>query len=275
MRVRIKGGRSLIFLTVFSVIYLFPIYWLFSCSLKTGGEFLRFPPTLVPSSPTLDNFVTMLFDPRFELWRYFGNTLFIAGTSTLLSLLCGTLGAYAFSRFKFPMSSLLFFITLIVRIIPGTAIILPLFLLFMSYNLLDTPIAIILAHMTFQFPFISWIMTSFFRELPRESEEAAWLDGSSKLGTLFRVVIPSAAPAMASTAIFSFMSSWNDYMYAVAFTSTLASKTLAVKVAETIYPYYILYGPMFAGAVITAIPCMAFAFLTQKYLTRGFRITTK
>jgi len=261
---------SLMFASIYTA---FPLYWLFSSALKSLPEYLQVPPLIFPLHPTLENFAQVLFAENLTI--YFWNSAYIASVSTIISVMLGSLSGYGFSRFKFPLSNYLFLFILVTRMIPFTSLVIPFFLLMRNYGLLDTHIAVILAHLTFQLPYAVWMMASFFQEMPQEYEEAAWLDGCSRIGVLFRIVIPIASPAMIATSIFCFIWSWNEFVFAVTLTQSTLSKTLPVRIYEWITPYYSLWGPMFASGVLASLPVLLLSLALQKYFAKGLLLGTR
>jgi multiple sugar transport system permease protein len=258
---------------VFLGFSLFPIYWLFTSSLKSLQDILQRPPQFFPHHITIDNFLSVLNEENLFIYIY--NSTFVAIVSTLISISIGVLSGYGFARFKFPMNNFFYLFILFMRMIPFTSLIIPFFLLMSNVRLIDTPYAVILTHLTFQLPFAVWMMTSFFRDMPKDYEEAAWLDGCSINKALFKIVLPIASPAIVSTAIFCFIWSWNEFAFAVALTHSIKSKTLPIKIYEFINPFYIKWGAMFATGVISSIPVLIFSLLTQKYYKRGLALSLK
>lgn len=266
----VKNIFYVIAIAVSLILTLFPLYYLISNSFKNVVEFIAYPPTLFPKKLIIENYIQLSREKY--IVTYFLNSITIATVSSLLSIFVGALAAYGFSRFEFPFSKHIFFFFLIVRMIPGSSLILPIFLFMYRLHLLDTKIAVILAHMTFQLPFIIWLLNSFYKEMPKEYEEAAWIDGCSKLKTIFKIVIPLSIPSLISVLIFAFTMSWNDFVWVFALTQSSKSNTLPVIIASWITPYKVEYGNMFAGAFIFTIPIIIFSFIIQKYLTAGMRL---
>jgi len=224
-----------------------------------------YPPTLF-FTPTLQHYQISFL--KFNFLVNIQNSLTVASTSTAISILLGTLTAYGLARYKFLGSSQLMFLILTARMLPAISIIIPLYNLMRAVNLIDTQIALIIVHTAFNLPFAVWLLRGFFASVPREFEESARIDGCSRIGALFRVVLPIAAAGLAATAILCFLISWNEFLAAMVLTSSLASKTASVGIADFITTYKVLWGPMCAAGVVYTLPVIAFSSFIQRYLTQ-------
>jgi multiple sugar transport system permease protein len=201
---------------------------------------------------------------------YLKNSLITAAGSTALSVSSASLAAYAFARFKYPgnLSSTIRMWILSTRFIPPFAIVLPLFLLFRDYQLLDTRQGLIIAHTLFSLPFVLWMLQASFEELPYEIEEAALIDGCSRLKAFLYVVIPLATPAMAASTIFAILLSWNEFLFALLFTSSKAT-TLPVLVSQFLTDRSLQWGEIAASSTVAILPVFIFMIFAQRYLVRG------
>jgi multiple sugar transport system permease protein len=255
-------------------IYL-PIAWLLSASFSTQVELFSVPPHWIPQHPTLDNYFTIFFPSTAvsAVPRTFAvsllNSIKVASAVTSICLVIGSLAAYALQRIPFGHNRAIQLSILGSRMIPEVSLVIPLFILASSLKLINKPIVLIIAYLSFSLPFAIWLMTAFFQTVPLELEEAARLDGCSRLGILFRIVVPISAPGLISTALFVFLLAWDEFFYALIFTSTLAAKTAPVAMAEFVGRYVVNITGMMAGGILVALPPVLLALLLQRYIISG------
>jgi multiple sugar transport system permease protein len=253
----------------------FPILWLFSASLTTQVELFAVPPHWIPQHPTLQNYLEILFPNQAtsSVPRSFAiallNSIKIASAVTVISIILGSLAAYALVRIPFKFNRTIHLGVIATRMIPEVSLILPLFIIASSLKLINKPILLIIAYMSFALPYVTWMMAAFFQTVPMDLEDAARIDGCSRLGILFRVVMPISTPGIVSTAMFTFLLAWDEFFYALIFTSTLASKTAPVAMAEFIGRYAVNINGMMAGGIIAALPPVILAFIFQRYIVSG------
>lgn len=248
------------------VVFLFPIVWMFLGSVKQPADVLA---VSLPTRPTLVNYSTVL--DTYPVLRYLRNSLVVAIASTSLSLVTGSLAAYGFARDRYRFTgrgSVLLFI-LVLRMLPGIALGIPLYLLFAKLHLVNQPPALILAHAALQLPLVVWVMQGFFRDVPIELEEAGMVDGASRLTVLYRIVLPLATPGMAVAAILSFLVSWNEFNFALILTSSPDLQTMPVALAQMNLLYGIRWDLLSAAAAMYIVPTMLMALLLQRYIVRG------
>lgn len=254
--------------------FLFPIYWMVSTSIKPAQEILTRPPVWI-FEPTLDHYRFAFQEANFGL--FIKNTVIVAGLSTILVVVLGSLASYSFARYNPGDGHIMFFI-LTTRMMPGIAVIIPFFVIFRDlgntaigetfYLGLDQPGALVVAYTVFNLPFAIWLMHSFFQDIPLELEDSARLDGYSRLQVLRKVVLPLAAPGIAVTAIFSLLFAWNEFLFAFVLTRD-AAKTITVGVAGFQTQQGILWGPLAAAATVCVVPMLLVALLLQRYIVRG------
>lgn len=245
---------------------LLPVYWMVNTSLKNQVEVFTSPPTLWPQNLTFANYVSVF--TRRHLGTYLFNSLVIVGSAVLLSLLMGSLAGYSLARFSRLQQRLNFWV-LAPRMIPPVALVVPLFLMLQEIGLINRKLGLILVYTAFNLPFVAWMMRSFFQEIPVDLEEAAMVDGASRLRSFRDIVLPLAAPGLAATAIFSLIITYNEFFFALILTSTPAAATLPVGTAALIGKTQTLYGEMAAAGVVAAVPLVIFALLVQRHLVRG------
>jgi multiple sugar transport system permease protein len=258
-----------------ALLVLLPVYWMVNMSFKGRAEFSARPPTLVVAQPTTENYYDLLVTQRFYLKGI--NSLVVAILAATIAVAVGTLAAYALSRFNLPrnFNYHLLFTMLTVRMFPPIVTVIPIFVLYnrqlFGHRLLDTWIGLGLVDAFTELPFVIWMMIGFFREIPRDREDAGLVDGDSRFGVLRKIAIPLAAPGLAATFILVFIASWNEFLLALILTQTKA-QTLPIAVASQITQYDIKYGNMMAAGVITSVPVLILALLAQRHLTRGLAV---
>ncbi len=252
------------------IITLIPVFWIINNAFKTRDEIIAHKPVWIPKHPTLRNFKKVFFPLPMEMsgWDGIKNSIIIASSSTILALFFGSISAYAFSRYNFKGSENIAFWALSTRMFPPAATVIPIFRIFSWLRLIDTHLALTIAYLVFNLPFALWMMRGFFNDIPREIDESAMVDGCNRLRSLWRVIMPLALPGLATTAIFCFLFSWNEFLFALVLTRAkaqtypvLVSTFLGVKGIE--WEYMSAYGS--AGT----IPIIALALAVQKYFVRG------
>lgn len=267
-------GRALrVLLIVLSLLIVTtPFAFLFLNSVKPPNEFLTVPPTIIPTQIMLEHYQAV-FDPTEDTVRYFFNSLVVTAVTTAVSLILGSLAAYSLSKLRLPfrLSTIIAFAFLLVRFYPKITVTLPYFILMRDFKLLDTPTAVIIAHVSLTLPFVVWLMLTFFNELPKEIEQSAMLDGCGPWRRFWQVTLPLTAPALFTAAILTALLSWNEFLMAASVAPQVA-KTLPVRVSGFITDKGILWGPMSAMSSVIVIPMMLFALFAQRYLVRGMTL---
>jgi multiple sugar transport system permease protein len=244
---------------------LFPIIMIVVTSLKTRVVAMAMPPVWI-FRPTLDNY-TEIFS-MYDFALYFKNSIIAASVSTLVAVVLGAPAAYVLARYSFRAKENLAFWILSQRMTPAIAAIIPLFILLRTVRLLDTLVGLIIVYTTFNLPFLIWMMRGFFEDLPIELEESAMVDGCSRYGAFFRVALVLAAPGLAAAAIFTFLFTWNEFLFALILTGTQA-RTMPVAVQLFMRETGIDWTHMCAAAVVMMIPMLIFTLFIQRYLVRG------
>jgi len=254
----------LLMLVIFSVL---PFVWMFSTSFKGTDEVYTSPPTWIPAHPTLSSYRYILQRGPFAL--YFRNSFLVGIGTTVLALLVSILAGYGFSRFRLPGRSYLLFGFLMVQMFPSVLLIIPLFQLFRFFKLMNTLGALILANMTFAVPLCTWLIKGFFDQIPYELEEAAMIDGCSQIGAMVRVALPTALPGIASAGIFVFIGAWDEFVFALTFTSSDAVRTLPIGLQRFTTSYEVQWNHMAAATVLVTIPVVVLFLFIQRYLSQG------
>lgn len=252
-------------LVMFIFINIFPYLWLVITSFKTRADTLTTVPKLF-FEPTLSNYIYAFSERGFTI--YLLNSLIIALGTTGLVVLLAFPAAYVFSRMRLRGDNHMFFVILTTRMGPGVLVAVPIFLMFSSAGLWDTHLVVVLVHTAFNLAFAIWLIKGFIDDIPRDLDEAAWLDKLNPLKTAFRIILPLCGPGIAITALFVFVMSWNEFLYALLLTGNNA-KTLPVAIAGLVTPHGTLWGQIAAVAVLTSLPVLLTAYLLQRYIVRG------
>jgi multiple sugar transport system permease protein len=246
------------------IVVIAPLLWVLATSFK--GRFdIAAKPLKFLFQPTLENYGTVFVSDRFL--KYFRDSAIIALGSTTVSLFLGSMAAYSLTRYRVGGNFLPFWI-LSQRMLPPIAIILPVYILMRNLGLLDTYYAIIIMHTLLNLPFVVWLMTGFFREVPEAIDEAAVMDGCGPFSAFFHVVLPIVVPGLLATGVFCVLTSWNEFLFALVLSGRTV-QTLPVAVAFYVTDRDILWGPMTAVGITATIPIVIFTIVIQKHLVRG------
>lgn len=257
------------FIIIILLFSLIPFLWIISSSFKTRSEQFSLPIRWVPEKPTLENYRYFLFDNMNYYIKFLKNSIVVALGVILFSVIPGSLGAYSITRFRTGGNVLPLFV-LVQRMVPPVAIGIPFFIMLYRFQLIDTKLGLILAHVNFNLPFSLWLMLGFFRQIPIELEEAAMIDGCNRLQTFVKIVLPLVAPGIAVVTIFTLIQSWNEFFFAIIITRSISSQTLPVVISSLVIPVIgIQYGKMAAAGIISVIPIIILSLFAQKYLVKG------
>lgn len=260
-RVRVAAGLAA------CVVFLFPVFWMVLSSFKDQRDIFTMPPTLF-FTPTLETYIGYM--QRADINRRLINTIIVAAGSGALSIAAGAMAGYALARIRLRGAGTIGVIILLSRGVPPIALAVPMFLVARSLGVTDKHITLILAYCTFLIPYVMWLMRGFFLALPRELEESAMIDGCSRFGAFFKIIVPISMPGLLSTLIFSMILAWEELLFALVLTNRHAS-TIPVSIAgiagDTVNGAN--WGALTAVGTITVIPVVVFALLVQKWLIRG------
>ena len=272
--VMLMGGGLLVAMYVLA-----PFSWLVLTSFMHESDILSVPPRIGWDSFTIGNYLTFIHASGVEAVvgsRAAENTLpgifnsLVAATATAaLNLILGTLAGYSFARLRFPGRMPLLLMYLGSRMVPGIALIVPLYLTIRTFHLLDNLAALAITYLTLTLPFTIWLMKNYFQGIARSLEEAAMVDGCTWTQMLWKILIPVAAPGLAAAAIFAFMTAWNDYLFAVILTTTMASKTAPVVVAGFVTDVTTARTLMATGGVLAVLPPLLLALMCQRLIVQG------
>ncbi|MDR0783821.1 MAG: carbohydrate ABC transporter permease [Propionibacteriaceae bacterium] len=255
---------------VTGIVMLAPFAWMIIASFQTQAELVARPLRWWPGRFFPDRYVSIFTNPRNDVFREaLMNSLIVSVGVVIVAMVVGVLGAYAFARLRFRFRSTILMTFLFTYMLPQIALLIPLYLILANVGLLDNVIGLIIVDCSLVVPFVLWILSNYFLTVPVELEESAWIDGASRLGALIRIVLPSARPGLVTAAMFAFLLAWDEFMYALIFTSSTASKTVPVAVAEFSGRYSTDFGLVAAGGVLAALPPVIIAAFFQRSVASG------
>jgi multiple sugar transport system permease protein/raffinose/stachyose/melibiose transport system permease protein len=266
-RLRTRRTAVLVVLQVLlAIIVLLPFFWMFSVSLKPNTEPFAIPARLWPENPTFENYQTA-FRPEFQ--RYFVNSIIVSVSTIVVSISVGLLAAYTFSRFAMRWLSVLLVAIILAQMFPVGAMIIPIYKIMRDLELLNTYPALILAYITITLPVSIWMLRGFIRGIPPDLEEAAQVDGATRLQAFLYVIVPLARPGIIATAVWIAVVTWQEFLFALSFTSSKDMRTLPSGLNDFIGQYGIRYGELMASSVMVSIPIIVLFFFLQRYFVAG------
>jgi N,N'-diacetylchitobiose transport system permease protein len=261
-----KLGWNLLGLLVFAVM-VFPVYWMVATAFKPGQQILSYTPQWIPTSPTLSNFRDAIDQPFF--WHAVKNSLIVVSTVVALSVVLAFLASLALAKFHFYGRKAFIVLILGVQMVPLAALIIPLYILMSRLGQIDKLTGVIAMYLTFVLPFTVWTMRGFLLGIPKELEEAAMVDGATRFGAFVRVLLPLVGPGLVATSIFAFIQAWNEFIIAYVFLHTPEKQTLMVWLASFTTLRGTDWGPLMAGATLSALPVVVFFLLVQRRIAFG------
>lgn len=257
-----------VILILASMVVLYPVLWVVKMAFSPSQAF-SMSLNLFPEEWTLGNFKGLMTADGGIFFRQLGNSLIVAGATTVVGVLLACTAAYAFSRFRFPGREIGMATFLITQMFPGVVMAIPLYILLDNLGLLNSLTGLVLVYSTTSVPFCVWMLKGYFDTIPRELEEAAIMDGASQGVIFLRIILPLAQPAIVVTALFSFMTAWNEFILAATFLSDERLYTIPVVLQRFVGDYSTEWGFFAAGAILVSIPVMALFFMLQTYLVGG------
>ncbi len=255
------------FLIVVCLYCLFPFVWMLSTSLKTEAEAFRIPPTWLPLKPTLDAFIGIWVRKNFGI--YFFNSTIISLATAVLSTFFGALAGYGFSRFFFKGRRFLIGFFLATQMLPGVLLVGPYFKILSRVGLYDTRTGLIIAFLTICLPFSTWMMKGFIDKVPDELDQSAMVDGCSRMGIFFKIILPVVAPGMVATILFAFLLAWGDLLWALCLTSSEPMITVTLGIARTVGEFRIIWPMLMAGSLVGGMPAIILYVFLQRLLVQG------
>ena len=256
-----------VFLTIFVLVSVFPLLWIFKMSIITRSELFQAPPTILPANPIASEYGQILGDPAFQ--QALINSVIISGATTVICLFFGSIAAYAIARLRFAGKSFIMTLILAISFFPGVAIIAPLFIQFSTFGVIDTLASVIVTDVVFALPLTVWLLVAFFRELPKDLEEAAKVDGATTIQAFRKVIVPLAAPGVFTTAILTFIFAWNEFLFATTFLLTPDTQPVTVVIPNFASQYTTDYGAQAAAAVVVTVPLVIMVLIFQRRIVSG------
>ena len=249
------------------VVMVFPVYWMVSTAFKPGSQIFSDTPVWFPTHPTLSNFSAAIDRPHF--WADVKNSVVIVGSVVIFSLALAFLAALALAKFRFYGRKAFIVLIIGVQMIPLNALLIPIYLVLAKAHQVDKLSGVIITYLTFVLPFTIWTLRGFMLGVPRELEEAAQVDGSTRLGAFVRILLPLIGPGLVATSIFAFIQAWNEYLMAAVLLHSPEKQTLTVWLAGFITDRGTAWGPLMAGATLTALPVVLFFVAIQRRIAFG------
>ena len=263
---RKRRSALLILQVALSLAILLPFFWMVSVSLKPGAEPFAIPARLWPENPTFDNYITA-FRPEFRI--YFVNSVVVSLSTVIITVSLALLAAYSFTRAQMRAISVLMGLVIVAQMFPASAIIIPIYKMMKSANLLNTYASLILANVTATLPVAIWMLRGFLARLPITLEEAAAIDGAGPLRTFYEIILPLCRPGVVATSVFVLVVTWQEFLFALSFTATKEMRTLPVGMNDFIGQYGIRYGELMASSVLISVPVIAIFFILQRQFVAG------
>ena len=244
-----------------------PLIWMFISSLKPAAELFTSPPQILPTTFTTQWYQTVFTGSGAAM--FFWNSFVVGAISTLLCLTMGIFASYAITRFDFPGKRIFLAAALVTYMFPAIVLFVPIYLTLNALGLIDTRLGLVVCHTILSFPFAVWMLKSFFETIPKEIDEAAWVDGSSYLSTFIRIVLPLSLPGIFSVGIFVFVLSWNEYLFASIVMSSADMKTIPVGISEFVTSFDVRWGEIMALGTLATIPVIVLFMMVQRFFLRG------
>lgn len=266
-RERVSTGMRLLMLVPMLIFVLFPFYWIVITSFKGDLQIQRYTSIFWPNPWTTEQYRSLLQDTPFLIW--FRNTVLVATTSTAISVVFASLAAYALARLKFLGSGVLTTLLLVTYLLPASLLFIPLYQTLTNLGIINTYAALIATYPTFLMPFATWVMLGYYRSIPVELEEAAMIDGASRLRAFWRITLPLAAPALLSVTLFAFTNAWNEFLFAFVFITSDSLKTLPVGLQLLVFGDIYPWGKLMAASLMMAIPVVFIYIFAQRFLVEG------
>lgn len=263
----------LILIVLFTV--LIPFFWTFITSVAPAVDIHQRPPKWIPTKISFKYYIDIFtsskkaFGVSYEFKRGILNSMIVSISVTVIALFFGSLAAYSVVRLKIPFGKFITLFILLTQMMPPVILIIPLYFIASKLNMFDRKVSLILIYLAFNLPLAIWILEGYFKSIPVSIEESALIDGCSRLQSLFRVLLPLSGPALFTTGIFVFIASWNEFLMALVFTSSLTAKTMPVAIAEFIGRFTTDYGLMATAGILGSMPPLIFAAIFQRYLISG------
>lgn len=247
-----------------------PFLWQFSTSFQLDKALTAATPSFIPHPFTLQHYENAFFQRHLQF--YLRNSIIVAGLTTLFCLAIGTLAAFALSRLNIKGRFGMLMLILSVSMFPQIAIVGPLYLIASSLNLLDTYTGLVITYLALGLPLVTWVLFGYFETLPREMDEAGRVDGVSTLGLLWRIILPLSLPSLVTTGLLAFIAAWNEFLFALAFTSNFQHQTVPVGIANFTDLYYVPWGDISAASAVVTVPLIVLVLFFQRHIIQGLTL---
>ena len=252
------------------IIMLAPFIWLMLASVHTQAELVALPLRWWPQNFFTDRYVSIFTNPNNSEFKFaLRNSMIVSSAVVVVSLVVGVFGAYAFARMRFFGRRVILMTFLFTYMLPQIALLIPLYMILNNLKLLDNMLGLVIVDCSLVVPFVLWILSNYFLTIPLDLEESAWIDGASRVGALFRIVLPSARPGIFAACMFAFLLAWDEFMFALVFTSSNAARTIPVAVAQFSAQHSTDFGLVAAGGVLAALPPVILAIIFQRNVASG------
>lgn len=261
MLYKIQSTIKYVLITALALMMVFPFFWMISCALRPSNELLSSPPTLFPKNISFYSFTHVLFETNIP--RFFVNSLIISVTATVMCVAIALPAAYSFARHKYKFKNLFMVLILLCNMVPQASTLVPLYRSLNSLGLLNRRFTISFTHLLCMLPFSIMMLRGFIRTIPKGLEEAAIIDGCSKFGVLTRIILPVSAPGIFATSMYAFMISWEEFMYALTFSTSDKVRTLSVGLQMFSMEYKVDWGSILASSVLMSLPILIVFFFIQ------------
>ncbi len=246
---------------------IFPIYWAVITSFQYREKLYVYPPLFLPGRFSLGNYLEVFRESGLALWLW--NSVLVSGIATVVSVVLAALGAYGLSRFRYRGRQATGYLILVTQMLPPTLLVIPIYLIFRDLRLIDTLSGLVVAYTTFSLPLCVWMLKGFFDTIPRELEDAAQVDGCSRMGAFLRVIVPLSVPGIAATSFYAFIVAWDEYLLSRTLISSEAKWVSSVGLSSFIGAYTTFWDQMMAAALVVALPPLAIFLFLQRYLVSG------
>ncbi|MCL2419237.1 MAG: carbohydrate ABC transporter permease [Conexibacteraceae bacterium] len=264
---RSRYGWNAVGLAVF-VVMVFPVYWMVATAFKPDNAINGYTPTWFPTNPTLSHFTKALSEPYF--WANVKNTVIVVLAAVLLSLVFSFFAALALAKYRFTTRKLLMVVVIGIQMLPQAGLVIPLYVVLAKYNQVDKLTGVILVYLTFALPFCLWTLRGFLLGIPKDLEEAAMVDGSTRLGAFVRILLPLVGPGLVATSVFAFITTWNEFIFARTLLSSQQNQTITVWLANfTGGERAVDWGALMAASTLISIPIVIFFLLVQRRIAFG------
>lgn len=267
MKKRLGETGCYAYLTVLAIFSAFPLLWLFMCSIKSSSDLLTNPTSLLPTKATLENYYNVMVN--LKLGVNIKNSLIVSLATTLIATVVSSMAAYGIIRFFPKLGNAMSKLLIMTYMFPAIVLVIPYAVVMGKIGLTNTRLGLIIVYLSFNVPYAVWLLTGFFRTVPLEIEEAARIDGAGRIQTFRKVVLPLVAPGLVATAIYMFINSWNEFLYALILTSSSDITTLSIKLHTMQGADVLNWGDMMAACMVVVLPSVVFFCFIQKYIAGG------